>query len=204
MKYAMQKITGILLAGGRSTRMGREKGDIRIGRYPMYKYPLSILESLCDEILISTCKQMEMEEPHEQICDEFQGIGPIGGIYTCLKRSSNELNMILSYDLPLVNEGLFRELLKSADDFDITLPALHQGRPEPLCGIYKKSVTDVFHEMIENKIFAVHKALSRVKTNTIVVEESMSFFHPEIFLNINQESDLDQLPPHLGISFPNS
>lgn len=193
MKSPEQKITGILLSGGKSSRMGREKGRIKIGKYFMYQYPLRVLESLCDEIIISSCGNLEMEESYEQVCDEIPNIGPIGGLYTCLKRSSNELNIVLSYDLPLVNEGLFTELLKLKDKFDIILPALTEANPEPLCGIYKKGVADVFRNMIDKKVYAVHKVLPLVKSKTVLLEESDPFFHSNIFLNINKESDLRNL-----------
>lgn len=92
--------------------MGRDKGMIRIGKFLMYQYPLKVLESLCDEILISTCNPMKIEEDYEQVCDKIPGIGPIGGVVACLEKSSNDLNIILSYDLPLINRELFIELLK--------------------------------------------------------------------------------------------
>jgi len=75
MDHSEVKITGILLAGGMSSRMGREKGRIKLGNRYLYEYPLQILETCCDEILISTC----------------------------LKHSSNELNVVLSYDMPAVS-----------------------------------------------------------------------------------------------------
>ncbi len=190
---AQQKITGILLSGGKSSRMGREKGNIKIGDYFMYQYPLKVLESLCNEILISTCGGLDVEEDYEQVCDEIPNIGPIGGLYTCLKRSSNELNIVLSYDLPLVNEGLFKELLKSEEKFDVILPSLKDGYPEPLCGIYKKTVADVLAKMINEKVFAVHKVLPLVQSKTVVLEESNPFFHSNIFLNVNRDSDLRTL-----------
>jgi CTP:molybdopterin cytidylyltransferase MocA len=58
------KMTGILLAGGMNRRMGKEKGNIRIGDAYLYQYPLSVLEKLCDEVLISTCKKAVFQEQH--------------------------------------------------------------------------------------------------------------------------------------------
>ena len=193
MNQAGKKITGILLSGGKSSRMRKEKGNIRIGKQMMYQYPLGILESLCDEILISTCGQNYFEENHEQICDEIPDIGPIGGIYTCLKRSSYELNIILSYDLPLLNEELLRKLLIHAVKYDVVLPAMIADRPEPLCGIYNKRIINVLRDQIDKKIYAVHKVLPFVNSNTILLNNAMSFYHPDLFLNINGEEDLDQL-----------
>ena len=245
MKKPLPNITGILLAGGQSRRMGRDKGMIRIGKFLMYQYPLKVLESLCDEILISTCNPMEIEEDYEQVCDNIPGIGPIGGVATCLEKSSNDLNIILSYDLPLVNRGLFIELLKYSGNtttrketpgeaaapptenhltrndktresgknlandplqtnpamqsatYDVILPAAPNGRPEPLCGIYRKSTAVILQQMTGQKIYAMHKVASRANTKIVPVDGSNPFFHEYLFKNVNSESDLSGLQGHL-------
>jgi molybdopterin-guanine dinucleotide biosynthesis protein A len=233
MKAALPKITGILLAGGQSRRMGCDKGMIRLGEFQMYQYPLKVLESLCSEILISTCKPMKIEEDYEQLRDKIPGIGPIGGTIACLEKSSNDLNIILSYDLPLVNRELFIKLLKysgktsSAENipvrndetpgsqtnlagkvfqsshaiekhpFDLILPAASPNRPEPLCGIYRKSTIPVLQQMIDEGVFALHKLIPQVHAKIITVGEADPFYHDQLFKNINSKSDLSGLPEQL-------
>ena len=93
-----EKTTGILLAGGLSKRMGLEKGLIRVGDSLLYQYPLRVLQSLSQKILISTCKKLDITESHEQVCDTIPGIGPMGGLYTCLKYSDTDPNLVVPYD----------------------------------------------------------------------------------------------------------
>lgn len=192
-----KKITGILLAGGKSSRMGREKGFIMLGEKMLYQYPLRVLESLCDEILISTCKKMKIEEKHKQVCDDIPGLGPIGGISTCLKKSSSNVNIILSYDLPMVKKELLEELLRSNTRHDVVLPAMKPGQIEPLCGIYKKEVGAVMQDQISKGIYAVHKVLPLLQSKIIQITPGMPFYHPDLFRNINAETDLKNLPPDL-------
>ena len=194
MNNSRSKITGILLAGGMSRRMGQEKGKLKIGDRFLYQYPLRILETLCDEILISTCKNFTPPLAFPTVCDEVTGIGPMGGIYTCLKKSSNDLNIVLSYDMPLVNQELLKHLIQENQSHDIVLPALQENKPEPLCGIYRKSVADVFRDLIGKKMYAVYRVLPLVNSKTVLIDDRMPFYHPDIFLNINQESDLKRLP----------
>ena len=133
------------------------------------------------------------------VCDEVLGIGPMGGIYTCLNRSSNDLNIVLSYDMPLVNEGLLEHLIQESHihgshAHDIVVPALQENKPEPLCGIYRRRVAGVFRDLIGKKMYAVHRVLPLVNSKTILINDRMAFYHPDIFLNINQESDMKRLP----------
>ena len=189
------KITGILLAGGKSERMGREKGFIRVGDSMMYQFPLNVLESLCHKILISTRKQLEIEEAHEQVKDLISDIGPMGGLYTCLKHSETDLNLVVPYDLPLVNRELFLHLLKHVDGYDIVIAAKEPGKPEPLCGIYRKTVLPVMQTMIHEKNYAIHQLLTRVNSNILIVDHTLPFFHEKLFINVNSPSDLKDILP---------
>lgn len=198
MKHDGLKITGILLAGGMSTRMGKEKGMVKLGNHPLYEYPLKVLESTCDEILISTCNSTVLPVSYPMVCDELEGIGPMGGIYTCLKYSSNELNIILSYDMPGVNEALIKYLISERDNFDMLVPALRIDRPEPLCGLYRKNALNVLEDCIQKKVYAVHKALHLANSKIVMIEERMSFWTPYIFHNINRVEDVDSLPSEFG------
>ena len=201
MQTIHSKITGILLAGGMSQRMGREKGQLNIGNAPMYQYPLRVLERLCDEVLISTCKSELFPVKHQSICDEVKGIGPLGGISSCLKQSANELNLVLSYDMPLVNEALFRLLISLAEGFDVVLPAMKEGKPEPLCGLYRKSVLGIMEEIIAQKDYAVHRILPQCKSKIVWITEEMECWNPDLFLNINSMEDLNRIPHGLGRAY---
>jgi molybdopterin-guanine dinucleotide biosynthesis protein A len=193
------KITGILLAGGMSRRMGTEKGNLRIGNSLLYEYPLGILEGICDEILISTCHGSAIPVKHRKVCDEVKGIGPLGGIYSSLKTSANDLTLILSYDMPMVNESLFRLLISKGEGYDIVLPAMQKKRPEPLCGLYRKSMISITGQMIEQNDLAVNHLLLHCKSKIVTIHKEMECWLPDLFLNINTREDLDRIPPGFGI-----
>jgi len=193
------RLTGILLAGGMSKRMGREKGNIHIHNAKLFEYPLSVLETTCDEILISTCQEKRFYFEHQSICDEIKGIGPMGGIYTCLKESSNDLNLVLSYDMPLVNQELISYLLGEWQKEEVLLPALEEGRPQPLCGLYRKQVTGALEDLILQKEYAVHNILSKTHSRILKIPEKFEWWDPELFLSINREEDLQKLPSGISL-----
>jgi molybdopterin-guanine dinucleotide biosynthesis protein A len=192
------KITGILLAGGRSKRMGSEKGVLRAGSRMLYQYPLQTLDRMCNELLISTCKSLGPDLPGTRVCDEIPDLGPMGGIYSCLRRSSHDLNVVLSYDMPLVNQEVLTELLDACEGYDIVVPSLDGGPPEPLCGIYRKEVADSMQRLIGKGILAVHKVFPEVRTRIVRMDSSMPYYHPHLFLNVNHPSDLEKLPSGFG------
>jgi len=193
------KLTGILLAGGKSKRFGREKGNIRLNNKRLYEYPLSLLERSCEKVLISTCQQKTFKAEHQCVCDEIKGIGPMGGIYSCLKQSETDLNLVLSYDLPLVNQELINYLLEEWKEEDVLLPALADGIAQPLCGIYRRQVVEVLEVLIAQKDYAVHKMLSSTSSRILQISEAFEWEFPDLFLNINREEDLRRLPPGFSI-----
>lgn len=188
------KMTGILLAGGKSKRFGRDKGNIWLNNKRLYDYPLSILERTCDEILISTCQENNYPLKHQSICDEIEGIGPMGGIYSCLRQSTTDLNLVLSYDMPLVNQELIAYLLHEWEEEEVLLPALEDGRPQTLCGLYRKNVTSVLEVMITQKDYAVRNMLSNTQSRVLKISEKFEWWSPDLFLSINREEDLRKLP----------
>ena len=191
MKNHQGRITGILLAGGMSRRMGRDKAMIEVDGEYLYRFPLRVLEELCDRILISTCRDSGFPDIHDRICDEVEGAGPMGGLYTCLKKSQTDLNMVISCDLPMVNEELMKYLIRESAGYDIAIPAMSPDKPEPLCGIYRKNLVAPLLQSLQIGNFAVHSVFPQVRSRIIQIDASMPFYHPDLFLNINSTADLE-------------
>ena len=184
------KITGILLAGGKSSRMGREKGGIEIGDRTLLRNGLDILEKCCDEILVSTCTGLPEVDGYTQVCDEIRDIGPMGGVFTCLRYSNSNRNLVLSYDMPLVNSDLLFRLLDEAQEADLVVPALGDGWPEPLCAMYRKSTMETLSKLIEKGNYAMHDLYALVRTRVLRIGPGSPGFHPDLFLNVNRPEDL--------------
>ncbi len=186
-------ITGILLAGGKSLRMGIEKGEIMLNGQELMKFPLKALESVCDHIMISTCNPAINNTEHQTVCDEIPGLGPLGGIYTCLKKTGTDTNVILSYDMPFVTADLLRHLLSLSNEFDITAPSLANQLPEPLCSVYQKSTTAAIEKSILNKNYKVNDLFKSTKFNHVVIHNQLPFFNPYLFYNVNKPGDYEEI-----------
>lgn len=193
MENTSGKYTGILLAGGMSRRMGSDKGSLKLGGRMLYRYALSALEKVCPEILISSSMDLPGTENYIRVADAWEKCGPLGGIHACLKHSSTEKNLVLAYDMPLVNSGLLGYLLDHSGDCMLVAPVPEGGKPEPLCAIYSKKLLPFIEEQLEKKELAVHRLFPKVNAKLVHVGPGMPFFQDNLFLNVNNPYDLDLL-----------
>ena len=182
--------TGILLAGGISRRMGQDKGHMKLGGHMMYRYALAALEKTCSEVLISSDRDLPGSENFIRVGDVYQNCGPLGGIHACLKQSKTELNLVLAYDMPLVSAALLKYLLDHSAKAKLVLP-IKDANPEPLCGVYSKSLLPFIEEQLEKEEYALHQLLEKAQSFLLPVEAGMPFFKDDLFLNLNQPEDLE-------------
>ena len=185
-------LTGIILSGGKSSRMGKEKGLCLLNGKPLIEYAFDLLKNFCDSIIISA-KNSEYEYLGCQIVkDEIQGIGPAAGIYSGLWASRSDENFILSCDMPMITVDLIRFLLSQKKDFDAVIP-LNNGLPEPLCGFYRKSCIPVFKRSLDQGKYKIQDILTEVNTRFIPVTSADPFYNPLLFTNVNAPGDIENL-----------
>jgi molybdenum cofactor guanylyltransferase len=185
-----EKITGIILAGGQSRRMGIEKGLVQFGDQPLIQRAISVLKENCSEILISANSSSYNHLELKVIPDLIPDSGPMGGIYSCLMTSGNRKNLVLSCDMPFIKPGIFRVLAHHIGDALICVP-WHEGEHfEPLCGIYLKDCLPGMKDFIDNKNYKLPELFAHIKFKGVPVNT----IHPPLphyyFLNINSPADL--------------
>ena len=148
---AAEQLTGIILSGGKSSRMGREKGLVNFRGKPLVSYAISSLEPVADTLIISINEQLKEYRRFglAVVTDEIKGIGPMGGLHTALKYSETEHNLVLSCDMPFVSAGLMDYLYQNVQDYDIVVAMHGKDRLEPLCGYYARRVIGVLEEKIK-------------------------------------------------------
>ncbi len=186
------KITGIVLAGGKSSRIGTEKGLVKFRNKPLIEYSLNVLKLVADEIIISSNSSVYDGFGFPVLKDEFPDSGPMGGIYTCLKASENKVNIVLSCDMPMVNAVFLNSLLAAADGFDAVVPWHEKKYFEPLCAVYRKNLLPVFEDFIQNKNFRIPDLFTAVNTNYLKIGKEFGI-DPLIFFNINTLQQLEEL-----------
>ncbi len=188
----IKNLSGILLAGGKSKRMGEDKAFLHYRNKELYTYPLEILEHFCDEILISSANILFSKTSYEIYADETPDLGPMGGLLTCLKNIQNEYALVLSCDTPGLNINCVSELLEQINGQNIMVGLNSEKRPEPLVGIYKKDCLSSIETLVDSKIYKMSELLKLENTNYHSFSCSDSQLD-QIFFNVNTKDDFKRL-----------
>jgi molybdenum cofactor guanylyltransferase len=183
-------VTGIILAGGKSSRMGMDKGLLVLGGKTLVEIAIQNLSALCDIILISSNSTDYSKFGLEVVPDKFPDIGPMGGIYSSLLKSETELNLVLSVDLPFINAGLLKYLVEQSHDVEVAVPWSGQEFYEPLCACYNRSVVSLIEKSINQGNYKLPDLFKTIRLNPLIINEQLPFFNSNLFHNINTKSDL--------------
>lgn len=173
-------ISLIILAGGKSNRMGMDKTDLIFQKRTFLENQIIKGKKLgIKEILVSGYKGENCQE--KIVFDSNPCCGPLGGIETCLRKIKNEYAMVLGVDIPLIPEKDLKALISIAERTKESAVILtHNGKEEPLIGIYHKSLADEMHEEIEKRKGSVFALLNRVGYEVCETDTP-----EEYFINVN-------------------
>jgi molybdenum cofactor guanylyltransferase len=181
-------VTGIVLAGGMSTRMGTDKSLLLLNGKTLICHAITALSPLCDKVVISSNKQTYDFTECEVWPDLLPQQAPMIGIYSCLKRSTTETNIFLSCDMPLITSGILEYLLFHSLNHNITIP-VHDLQIEPLCGIYKKNCLPVIEQFIAEKNFKMRDLFALANCQYVKIEDRQI----NLFQNVNTKEDFDMI-----------
>ncbi len=190
-------ITGIVLSGGKGSRIGKDKGFCELNKKSLVAYSIDVLSPVCSQIIIGANTNDYNRLGYPVIHDEIKDIGPIGGIYSCLKLSKTSDNFILACDMPLIPVALIEYILSKKVDYDIVIPVFNSF-PEPLCAYYNKSITSNLFESISAKKYKIQDVVKRFKTNFLQIDADLSFYQKNLFANINSQQDIMELENYLS------
>ena len=133
--------TLILLAGGTSRRMKRDKARLLVPDEPLIQRILNQVEGFFDEILISVSRGQSYDFlPCRLIEDEIEEQGPLGGILSALRAAANDACIVMACDIPDINLDFLARMLGEAVGYEIVVPSPGEGLFEPLLAVYRKSV----------------------------------------------------------------
>jgi molybdopterin-guanine dinucleotide biosynthesis protein A len=160
--------TAIILAGGNSTRMGRDKAMLPIFGRPMIEHICRQLSPWFGQMIISANDRNLYSFLNVPIVqDRMLGRGPLMGIASALRASTTEANFVTASDIPEIDVDLVRDMLRQADGYDAVVPRIGSGKYEPVFAVYKKSALEIIEQALELGVHRIADALSRCRVKYI-------------------------------------
>ena len=190
------KLTAVILAGGKSSRFGQDKTKLCLDGKTLVEHQVELCRQFCSELIVVSNQPGKFPLVGvNEICDNFAGCGPLGGIEAGLSRAKNDVCLVLAVDMPLINQDLIKCMLANwrAADFDLLLPEF-AGQLQPLCGLYKSSLAVAAARCLTSGRQAVKSLLDEHKCQ--ILPEALwrqAVGESEVFLNINHQEDYQRL-----------
>jgi molybdopterin-guanine dinucleotide biosynthesis protein A len=121
----------------------------------------------------------------------YSGCGPIAGILSALKYSVSDWNLLVSVDVPFVNEELFLFLISNIGEYDCIIPQ-HTSGVEPLIALYNRRTLPIIEEMIDSGDYRLTNLLSKLNTQYLDCNNLIKKY-PRLFMNINRMEDYQSI-----------
>ncbi len=168
-KWAMRMdATAIIMAGGKSRRMGRDKSMLAVNGEPVIKHIFKQLYPHFNQVLVSSDEVSRYSFLGVKVVpDEDANKGPLMGIASALRVSANQVNFVIACDIPEVDIGFVRQMVRESKNFDAVVPQAGPSRYDPLFAIYKKNTLVVIDKAIASGNYRIIDPLRYCKVNYI-------------------------------------
>ncbi len=192
---SLPPVSGVVLAGGRSSRMGRTKSLVEVGGVPMIVRVGNALGGIvADLVVVADDHRRAGGLPARIARDAVVDAGPVAGLAAGLRAAEHELCVVVACDLPFLQPRLLRYLvdLAASDGADATVPR-SGGRPQPLHAVYRRSCLPAVEDALDRSALQMSALLDRLHTRYVEPEAWMPFDPLGISLrNVNTPQELEE------------
>jgi len=196
------KADGFVTAGGKSSRMGRDKAWLELGGAAMIEHVIAALRPVTESVTIIANRPEYARLNLPLVADTHAGVGPLEAIRTALAHSRQPRAVLVGCDLPFVTPQLFAHLLRAADAAQAVVPLDADGRVEPLCAIYSTAALDGVTALIAGGERKVSRLFDHVPTRFVAFSELQRLEGAGLFFeNINSPADYEQALARLKSPF---
>lgn len=186
----MEKYTGIILAGGKSQRMGTDKGLLPLKGKPFISHIYEAMKPIIGDNIVVVSSNADYDAlGYTRIEDLIADKGPVGGLYTALKQSKTKFNLVLSVDVPLVSTELLQWLVDKHEDSFMLTQVQVEEKASPLIGVYDRSMRILLGEHLAGNQLKLRGVINEVNHQTLMVPEKWS----AQVQNINTEEDYKKI-----------
>jgi molybdenum cofactor guanylyltransferase len=185
------QVSGFVLAGGKSTRMGQDKAALSLNGHTLLEHALAVLRGVCRDVAILGKYELygALAPVYEDI---FPGCGPLGGIHAALSNSQTQYNIIIAVDTPFIMPEFLSYLVERAiaSAAVVTTPEI-DDYTQPLCTVYSLDFLPIAERALISGCYKIVPLFPRDKTLVIREAELRRFaFAAEMFENLNTPEDM--------------
>jgi molybdopterin-guanine dinucleotide biosynthesis protein A len=185
-----QSAGAIVLAGGRGSRLSRDKGCLLVGGVPIVARVVAAARTACVRVMVVGDAPLPGGLDATVVADATPGGGPVQALGTGLGALGTPLGVLLAWDMPFVSVKLLRYLVANADAVEAVVPRIG-GRPQPLCAVYAGACLPVIETLDEGRNAAMGEFLARLRVRWVEEDEVRPFGDSaRLFLNVNTDEDL--------------
>lgn len=188
MPDKINHIEAYILAGGKSSRMGTDKGLILFHGKPLIERIIYELNPLFERIVIVSNNPVYKKFDIEVIKDLIQDAGPAGGIHAAFCHSQTEKIFIVSCDMPFISAEAVQYILERSGDGQISVP-FYEGSIQPLFGVYAVDCLQQWENLIALGMNKLRQMITYFDLSKIDVDENR-LFSEILFMNVNDKKDL--------------
>ncbi len=177
----------IILAGGKSSRMGEDKAQLEIQGENAVTRLHHLLTPYFDEVILSLSSEQDvpLNEDIRVVRDSEDNRGPLMGLYSALQVSRSPVNFAIACDIPEINMPLLFEQLAFSEEYAIIVPSFKEGQFEPLFAVYNKDVTNMAKKMLQRNKQRIYDIFPKCKTKIMSVSEN------RWYINLNTRKDYE-------------
>jgi molybdenum cofactor guanylyltransferase len=188
-------MTGIILSGGGSRRMGTNKAFVRVGGERLIDRTVGLLRTIFQEVIIVTGEPLDyLDQEATIVTDIVPQRGAIGGLYTGLFYATGEHAFVSACDMPFLNAAFIEYMISQAPGYDVVVPAPPDGL-QPLHAVYARRCLPVIRSRVDRKLLKIADVYPGLRVLTIP-PDILRTFDPEgrMFMNVNTPGDVLNLP----------
>ncbi len=198
-------VTGVLLAGGNSRRMGEDKRYLVVGEQTLLERGLAVLRSIFQEVLVVIAQDsLPLNVDARVVRDLVPDCGSLGGLYTGLTQATTPYIFVVACDMPFLDPAVITQFTSRRASADIVMAKL-AARLHPMHALYGKGCLPVLEQMIRARQLKIQEMLSHASLHVrYVTDADLLTIDPSgrSFHNVNTPADLEvarsllsQLPP---------
>jgi molybdenum cofactor guanylyltransferase len=186
----MENFTGIILAGGKSQRMGTDKGMLLLNGKPFISHIYEAMKPIFGDNIVVVSSNTDYDVfRYNRIEDLISDKGPVGGLYTALKQSKTKFNLVLSVDVPLVSTELLQWLVDNHDDSYLVTQVQVDEKASPLVAVYDRALRMLLGEHLAGNQLKLRDVIAEVNVQTLIVPAKWS----SQLQNINTKDDYKKI-----------